>query len=203
MTKIAFLTQLSHRLAQLPEHEIKKTCSFYAESIEDRKEDGMSEEEAVASLGSIDRIVSEVLADTPITALIQHRLKESHKKSNHQKIWMILAICGLPFWLPLAAGVAITVFAVYVTIWVMIASLYVFELALIIGGISIIPGMILCMQQNVATGGALIGIGLASIGLCLMTIKPLLEGSKQLIGLSRAFARKVKTRLISKKESML
>lgn len=40
--------------------EIQKTVMFYAEAIDDRMEDGMTEEEAVAAMGNIDDILREV-----------------------------------------------------------------------------------------------------------------------------------------------
>lgn len=57
MRKFEFLEELKHRLSKLSDCEIEKTASFYAECIDDRIEEGMTEEEAVCALGSIDSIV--------------------------------------------------------------------------------------------------------------------------------------------------
>ena len=62
MTKSDFLDLLREKISRLPEWEAAKTVVYYSEMIDDRIEDGMSEEEAVAALGSIDGIVSEVCA---------------------------------------------------------------------------------------------------------------------------------------------
>jgi len=64
MRKFEFLEELKHRLSKLSDCEIEKTASFYAECIDDRIEEGMTEEEAVCALGSIDSIVKEILMDT-------------------------------------------------------------------------------------------------------------------------------------------
>ena len=53
MTKLEFLNELERQLSGLSQAEISKTTSFYSEIISDKTEDGMTEEEAVASLGSI------------------------------------------------------------------------------------------------------------------------------------------------------
>ena len=47
MRKTEFLERLRAALNALPEEEAKKTIAYYAEMIDDRIEDGMSEEEAI------------------------------------------------------------------------------------------------------------------------------------------------------------
>ena len=64
MNKIEFINEIKCRLSNYPEEEIDKAMSFYVESIEDRVEDGMSEEEAVASLGNINDIVDKGIVST-------------------------------------------------------------------------------------------------------------------------------------------
>ena len=61
MKKAEFLDELCRglRFHSDPE-EIMKVVSFYDQAIEDRMEDGMSEEEAVDAVGSIDDIIREV-----------------------------------------------------------------------------------------------------------------------------------------------
>ena len=65
MTKSEFIDELCRRLRLMPADEAQKTVIFYSESIDDRIEDGMTEEEAVAAVGSIDDIVREVMGSTP------------------------------------------------------------------------------------------------------------------------------------------
>ena len=50
MTKQLFLNELSAALHGLPREERYRTLSYYDELIDDRMEDGQSEEEAVESL---------------------------------------------------------------------------------------------------------------------------------------------------------
>lgn len=51
MQKTEFLDRLRAALADLPAEELEKTLGYYAEMIEDRMEDGMDEEAAVAAMG--------------------------------------------------------------------------------------------------------------------------------------------------------
>ena len=52
MTKREFLAQLRKGLSGLPQDDIEERLTFYGEMIEDRKEEGLSEEEAVSAVGS-------------------------------------------------------------------------------------------------------------------------------------------------------
>ena len=71
MNKTEFMTELSRKLSGLSNEDIKKSLAYYNEIIEDSVEDGMSEEEAIASLGDIDEITTQIVMDTPITKLVK------------------------------------------------------------------------------------------------------------------------------------
>lgn len=59
MTKQEFLSELERALGKLPHAEVEQALAFYDEAISDRMEDGLSEAEAVADLGSIDEIAAQ------------------------------------------------------------------------------------------------------------------------------------------------
>lgn len=61
MTRVEFLTQLDHKLSALSKEEADEYLAYYAEMLADRMEDGMSEEDAVASLESVDTIAARIL----------------------------------------------------------------------------------------------------------------------------------------------
>ena len=50
MNKEEFLNSLRKRLKGLPNNEIEERISFYSEMIDDRVEEGMSEEEAILQM---------------------------------------------------------------------------------------------------------------------------------------------------------
>ena len=50
MQKQAFLDALRSQLAGLPEAEINERLNFYSEMIDDRMEEGLTEEEAVDAM---------------------------------------------------------------------------------------------------------------------------------------------------------
>jgi len=65
MNKQQFLNELSEKFAAVPHGEAWRILSFYSEAIDDRMEDGMSEADAVAAMGSAESIAREVLGDAP------------------------------------------------------------------------------------------------------------------------------------------
>ena len=60
MTKAEFLETLSNLLESISPEERTNTLEYYTEMIEDRMENGLSEEEAVAALGDIREIADQV-----------------------------------------------------------------------------------------------------------------------------------------------
>ncbi|SHK12388.1 Protein of unknown function [Hathewaya proteolytica DSM 3090] len=60
MTGDNFLRELAFRLRKMPQNEINEIINFYREAIDDRMEDGMKEEEAVAAMGEIEEIIKNI-----------------------------------------------------------------------------------------------------------------------------------------------
>ena len=63
MNKQEFLAQLRKRLSGLSQSDIEDRLAFYSEVIDDRMEEGISEEKAVGENGTLDEIVSQILAE--------------------------------------------------------------------------------------------------------------------------------------------
>lgn len=201
MRKSEFLDELKRRLSKLPDCEIEKTAAFYAECIDDRIEEGMTEEEAVYALGNINDIVKETLMDTPLPSLVQSKIKESHKKSKNRTLWMVLAICGFPFWFIIGLFLLIMILTVYILIWSAIIVLFAAVFSLAAGGIGgLISGTTACFTKGPAVGFSIIGISIIYIGLFLLLIKPLFWICKQLMKLTGTFLRKIKSLFMKRKD---
>ena len=116
MTKKEFLSALSRGLSGLPRREREERVSFYREMIDDRIEEGMPEPDAVASVGTVDGIVSQILSERPAVA------EETPQKSGNGRVGVILLlVLGFPIWFPILLSVFITVvsliFSLFVTLW--------------------------------------------------------------------------------------
>jgi uncharacterized membrane protein len=66
MTKEAFIMWLREAFSDYPQEEVGERLRFYIEIIEDRMEEGMSEEDAVASVGSLEEVIAQIQADMPL-----------------------------------------------------------------------------------------------------------------------------------------
>ena len=166
MNKIEFLTVLRERLQGLPEEDINKSIDFYCEMIDDRVEDGMSEEEAVEALGNIEEIISQILSEVSLPKLV----KEKVKPKRALKAWeIVLLVLGAPLWIPLLAAVVLTVLAVYLSVWSVIISLYVVDLAVVICGIAFVRlAVAFLFGGQFVSGGVALGAGLVCMGLSVL-----------------------------------
>ena len=95
MNKQEFLGALKKRLSGLPKDEIEERLAFYGEMIDDRTEDGRTEEEAVAEIGGADEIAAQIIADIPLTRLVKERIKPKRRL----KTWeIVLIVLCSPIW---------------------------------------------------------------------------------------------------------
>lgn len=161
MTKIEFLLDLHQHLDGLPEQEVADQINYYGEMIDDRMEEGLTEEMAVAQIGSAEEIATQILSETPITKLIKAR-----KKRRLTGTEITLLILGFPLWLPLLVAAFAVVFSLWISLWAVVISLWCVPVSLAACGIGgIIGGIILAVTSKALNGIALIGTALVCIGL--------------------------------------
>lgn len=132
MTKLEFILALNEKLSAYPKAEVQQRLSFYSEMIEDRMEDGLSEEEAVAAVGDVERIAAEIAAElTP-----EEAPKPPKPAPREWKTWVIvLLIVGSPVWFSLAVGAGAAVLSLYASVWAVIISLWAVFGALVACGV--------------------------------------------------------------------
>ena len=185
MTKNEFLTELRAALAGLPEEDVEKSLEYYSEMIDDRIEDGLSEEESVADLGSIEDIRKQILKDTPITKIIKEKVKPKRSFGG----WEIaVIIIGFPLWFPLLIAAAAVIFAVYVTLWSVIISLFAVEISL---GACALAGIVASIPIFILGNGAgalfLLGCGVFCAGLAVLWVFVCKFCVKGILWLTRVF----------------
>ena len=84
MTKIKFLLSLHDKLSGLPQDEVEERLNFYSEMIEDRIEEGFSEEDAVAAVGSVDEIAEQIVAQIPLSKMAMEKIKPKRKLTSRK-----------------------------------------------------------------------------------------------------------------------
>ena len=126
MDKLDFLLTLDKRLDALPEADRRASLDYYSEILDDLVEGGMTEADAVASLGSVDAIAEEILMDVPLPKLVKAKMKGKRRMTGLE---ITLLIVGFPIWFPILITVFSTIFAIYVSLWAVVISLYAADLS--------------------------------------------------------------------------
>ena len=163
MLKYEFLELLQEKLSGLPQEDIDGHVEFYAEMIDDRIEDGMAEEDAVAALGTVNDIIDDILKDVPLKVLV----KEKKKKSRKLKAWeIVLLVIGSPLWVPLLLAAAIIMLAVYIVIWSVVISLWAVGAAFAACAVAGPVYAVVCLVlKNYIVAMAVFGLGVCCAGL--------------------------------------
>lgn len=178
MNKEQFLAAIRERLEGLPPGDLERTLEYYREMIEDRMEDGLTEEEAVQAIGPVDDIAAQILAETALP-LLPIPAAEERRPSYGRKIGMAaLLILGSPVWVPLLLAAGAIVLSLYIAAWSILLALYAVDLALAAGAVGGGMGavVLLCTGHTVQ---ALLFLG-ASL-LCAGVSILLFFGSNQLV----------------------
>ena len=161
MTKYEFVTTLTHRLSHLPREAVEERVNFYIESIEDRIEDGVPEEEAVAAVGSPEEIAAQIMGELPRPAFEVPRKEQKRRPSAVETVLLIL---GAPIWLSLLIAAFAVVLSVYISLWAVIISLWAIFASFVGCALGGIVGGTFLAFTNGASGVFLIGAGLFCAG---------------------------------------
>lgn len=186
MTKEEYLRRLSSLLSCLGEAQRAETLAFYEEMILDRMEDGLTEEEAVATLDPPGVVAEAILDDLPA---VPRAVVKTRRKSP-VLLWL-LVILGSPVWLALLAAFAITVLALYAVIWIFVAVLWGIAVMLVLGcPVFLSLGACGAMIGNIAFALVQAGAALMTLGLGLIGVRLAFAVTKWVALLSRALVMK-------------
>ena len=166
MNKQEFLEALKNALSGLPQDDIEERIDFYSEMIDDKIEEGILEVEAVASIGRVEDIVSQIVAEVPIKKLVKQKIK----RENKLKAWeIVLLAVGSPIWASLLIAFLAVVLSLYISLWAVIISLWAVFVSLVASGFAgIVGGAVLSLTGNGASGLALMGVSLVVLGVGIL-----------------------------------
>ena len=165
MSKQEFLDQLRARLSGLPRQDVIERLNFYSEMIDDRVEEGRSEDEAVLDIGSVDEISAQIISEIPLAKIAKEKVKPQKRLSAAGVIFLVISS---PIWLSLLCaflGVAIALYVVLCAVIVAIAAVFLAFVACVIGGF--IAGVMLALGGNPLSGLFLIGAAVLCAGLSI------------------------------------
>ena len=158
MTKAMFLSELEKRLAGLPQEEIENRVEFYSEAIDDRVEEGKTEEEAIQDIGGLEGAVGQIVSETPLMTLVKERVKPKRKMSALE---ITLLILGFPLWFPLLIVFFVFVLVAFILIWVFAIVAYSIEAGFMFMAAMGFITFFLSDFNYLHLGFALAGIGLS------------------------------------------
>lgn len=186
MTKARFLSELRKSLSHLPKSEIEERVAFYREMIDDRIEDGISEEEAVDEIRSeengtrIGEKQKGEASEHPVPVV-------KRKKAN--TLLIIFAALGSPIWVSLLIATLAVAFSLTAAMWAVVISAWaVFITFSAVAVVGICAGVI-NLTQNVGTGIATVSLSLASAGFAILTFFGALYLTKLCIFITARFVR--------------
>lgn len=199
MTKNEFLDLLRDRLQGLPQDDIDERLSFYSEMIDDRIEEGVSEQDAVLAVGDVETIVSQIVDDIPLLKIAKAKIKSKRR----MKAWeTILLVLGSPIWLALCIAAFAVIFSLYISIWAVIISLWSAETSFIGAALgSVVGGIIFAFNGNPLTGVAIIGAGVVLAGLSIFFFYVCKAATKGTLLLTKKIVLWTKNCFIKKEEA--
>lgn len=164
MNKQDFLALVRRQIEGLPPEDRDKALTFYGEMIDDRIEEGMTEEQAVSALGSVDEIAAQIFADAPQAVPVSTALR-SRRLSTGERL---LLIFSSPVWAPLLLAAALIVLAVYIVLWSAVVVLYAADLSLAAGCLAGVGGGVVLASVGQPVQALLfMGAGLVCAGLAV------------------------------------
>lgn len=196
MNKEDFLDELAKRLSGLPQEDIDERIAFYREMIYARMEEGLSEEEAIASIGSVDEVARKIMAEYPLTTLVKDKVRPKRKLETWE---IILLVLGFPLWFPLLIGAFAIVLSIYITIWAVIISLFAADFSCLAGCLGGLVGIFQYLRVG-NFAGALFSVGAALVcaGVAILMFIACIYIAKTVIILTRKVVLAIKNSFVGK-----
>ncbi len=196
MNKQEFLTQLRNGLSGLPKDDVEERVAFYAEMIDDRIDDGVSEEQAINDIGPISEVVNQIIADIPITKLVKEKIKPARKI----KAWeIVLLVLGSPLWLAFLITAFALVLTLYIVLWVLIITVWaIFVSFVVVAVFGVVAGIVFAAMINSVSGMVLIAGGIVCAGLSILAFFGCKAATKGILKLTKKLAISIKNCFIKK-----
>ena len=178
MNKTQFCALLENKLKPyLSSKEMYKTLNFFEEMIDDRIDEGLSEEEAVSQLGEFNIIVDQILDEHNIEKTQTKLVWRFVPRKIPTELGFIITVLLLPVWITIFALGA----SLFIVILSIIFSIVLTIIAIFIGGILLIlkSPFYLIYERNISYFLDTLGFGFVNTGIGLIGIYWLLKMHKK------------------------
>ncbi|WP_291292887.1 DUF1700 domain-containing protein [Enterococcus sp.] len=185
MDRITFIKSLAAELAyKTKPSEIHHLIDYYDEMIQDLMEDGLSEVEAVAKLGTPKNIAQSTLGAEEIVVQVPRRF---------HPLLLLIIFLGFPLWGSLLLAALLLMLSGLIVMWCLPFSTGIVGITGLIGGIaSVILSPMLLSQglhfsiTQLGLGVIMFGIGIICITFTYMLSKPIMGWTQQFIYFPKA-----------------
>lgn len=199
MNKQEYFERLRKKLRGLPTKDVEERLAFYDEMIEDKIEDGLSEEEAVSRTGSVDEIARQILADIPLAKIAKERIKPKRKLSAGE---IALLALGSPIWLSLGIAAVAVFIAVYVSLWSVIVAMWAVFGAFAACAVAGVPtAIVFAVGGKGVSGLIMLAAGMVCAGLSVFAFYGSGRATKAILTVTKKFVQGVKKCLIKKEKA--
>ncbi len=172
MTKTQFLDRIKAGISSLPREDKEKYLEYYSEMVDDRMEEGMTEEEAVADIGSTSDIVAQILREGSSQSQAQNQEKPISDKlkdniDSDARPWIIAAVVlTSPVWVPILFGLASGLIGIAAGVFSAIAAFYASAVGVFAAGVAcIVKAFFVTLAGETV---AYVGAGLLCMGISLL-----------------------------------
>ncbi len=197
MNKQEFLAQLRKGLSGLPQQDIEERLTFYGEMIDDRMEEGLSEDEAVLAVGSVDEITAQIVTDIPQMSSVKQKTKKKFRAWE-----IVLLVLGFPLWFSLLLAAFAVIFSLYIVLWSVVISLWAVFGSFVgcaFGGA--VAGIAFAYGGNVLAGITMIGAGIVCAGFSIFMFYGCKAATKGALILTKKMAAWIKNCFIRREEA--
>jgi len=199
MSKQEFIDKLREKLIGLPKQDVEDRLAFYSEMIDDRIEEGLTEEEAILAIGSVDKIGPQIIAEIPLVKIAKEKIRPKRRLKTWEIIFLAL---GSPIWISLLIAACAVVFSLYVVLWSVIISIWSVFVSLVCCVIGLITaGIALALGANAPTGIAFIGMGIACAGISVFLFYGCAVATKGVLLLTKKITFGIKNCFVGKEKS--
>lgn len=170
MKKDEFLKELARCIVSLPKSEIRTHLDYYSEVIDDRIEEGMTEEQAVASLEQVEVIAAKILIDH--AKGIPHSNYKYKPPSKKDKVtvnpykWIVVIFLTI-ICFPVLIGIIVAIIGVYIGFLGAIIGIYAAVISVAVAALSSFFGWIFMSYRDVSYIIISCGLGLLFTGLSI------------------------------------
>lgn len=186
MNKKEFFERLKGELSAFPEQEVNERLDFYEEIIDDRMEEGLSEEEAIEKVGTLESIKAQITEDIPLSIIVKGKVKPKKKLKTWEKVCLIV---GSPIWVSVLLAAFAVILSLYIVLWALDITLCCIDAAFAASSAACVIGSIYyACSMSSASALCVAGAGLIFGGIsvlmffgCKSAIKGTLKLAKRIV----------------------